>query len=315
MKKISSLALTIILFFVLGIVPCFAAKRVVAVEPLQNVAGTEGARSLPVLREHIVTAVAGSAAYRVKTSTEAAAQYILTATVTDFSVYDSKSDKAKVRSLIKKAFGNANTDDSSAVGNEEREKAAKELKEISDNPTSSKITVDVNFADDKGSIIFADTFTGDKAGATEEKAIYNACRDLATQIAVEMDASLNAAPQQTEEAADTDEDDDAVAPPKVVTPAAAAAPAPKNFRGTIGDMSDDIVYIDKGTASGLKVGDTLAVLRENGDVVINGEIVGKKEQVIGKVTVVEVLDKYSVGKISDSTAEIKKGDIVKRAAR
>ena len=89
--------------------------------------------------------------------------------------------------------------------------------------------------------------------------------------------------------------------------------APSAFRGVIGDMSGDIVYIDQGTASGLTVGDMLTILRENGDVVINGQVVGKKEQAIGKVKVVEVLEKYSVGKILEKTAEVKQGDTVKRS--
>ena len=61
-------------------------------------------------------------------------------------------------------------------------------------------------------------------------------------------------------------------------------------------------------------GDTLSVVREGGNIVVNGKIVGVKQEVIGKIKVVEVNSDYAICRAeAESSSLIHKGDVVKRS--
>ena len=87
----------------------------------------------------------------------------------------------------------------------------------------------------------------------------------------------------------------------------------ETFSATVGDMFGNFIYIDKGTASGIKKGETLTIIRSAGDIVINGKVVGKKEIIVGKATVTEIFEDYSTCKIDSKEIAVEKGDIVKRS--
>lgn len=287
--------------------PCSAEKKSTEVEPIKNVAGENGTAMVKELQEQLLAALRESAVYTpVASDGSSKPVYKLACTIKEVSLYDPKSNREKVRELIRKGLGNENNPDGTPVSQAEREAAKQELKEISASTNGVKLVVEARLFDESANNnAMTKDFTSDKVGESSEKAVYNTCQDMAKNILQAMEAA--AGPEVTP------------APSaQPATPAStpqAAAPAPQGtFRGIIADIGGDNLYIDQGSASGLKVGEVLDVFRISGDVIIKGKVVGKKEFKIGKAKVVEVLPEYAVCVVISRTEDIKVDDVVKRTA-
>lgn len=306
MKKWTVFLLSILIVCLLA-VPCYADKKTVGVETVRNVAGENGSAAVQILQDQLTAAVQGSAAYRLQNAAAGeGAMYVISTTITDVGDYDAKGDREKIMALIKRSMGRETNPDGTPLSAADREAATKELKEISANPIGFKLTLDVRLVDAAGGQnIFAGSLTGDKTGDTREKAIYNASREAAKKIlqALEDAAPAGTTPTPAVKAAVP------VPVPQKMQPAPVSGTA---FRGVIGDMGGDNIYIDQGTASGLQAGEFLDIYRVDGDVMINGKAVGKKEIKIGRAKVLEVLPEYSVCLITAHTQDVKVNDVVKR---
>lgn len=144
------------------------------------------------------------------------------------------------------------------------------------NGLKGKIIVDVRFVNNEtGELVFAKSFTGSKSGQTPETAIYGACRAAAKNFQKEITA---------------------------------------NLMGRVADISGNEIYIDQGADSGLQTGDTLLIVRETSPIIVNEKVVGMKTTPVGKATVTEVNEDYSVCKVvsTEKNLTVRQGDIVKR---
>lgn len=84
------------------------------------------------------------------------------------------------------------------------------------------------------------------------------------------------------------------------------------FAARIAELSGDLIYIDAGLDSGLKLGDKLIITREERPIEVNGKIVGMTQAEVGEAKVTEIHIEYSVCKLLGHKNEARKGDIVKR---
>ena len=261
---------------------CEAAKKTIAVMPLENVSGYSDQRVAEIMTEQLLVAIHSSGGYTVLERTQigtvmkeqgfqniagdpnkvaemnkiSGADYTLVGKMTLAVIEEDASDLARIltegandiQKLIALAGG------------------AKHYK--------GKIAMEVRFVDSKtGEVVIAKTIEGSKTGATQAEALNAACKDAAENFLRELDS---------------------------VNP----------FRARIAEISGEDVYIDRGSLDGLRQGETLIVAREGAPIVVNGKVVAVKQTVVGKIRVVEVNADYAVCKIE--SGEIYKGDIVKR---
>ena len=146
----------------------------------------------------------------------------------------------------------------------------------STNSRKGKVELDIRFVDNKtGEIVFAKTFNGTKSGQNDEQALHGACKEAAENFLKELQ-NMNP------------------------------------FIARVADISGNEIYIDQGSDSGLRKGETLMVSRESQPITVNGRIVGMKNSTVCKVKVIEVNSDYSVCK-ADRPSLIRKGDILKRS--
>lgn len=86
--------------------------------------------------------------------------------------------------------------------------------------------------------------------------------------------------------------------------------------GNILDVNGEEVYIDLGTDSGLRVGETLMVFKEGAPIYgKNGEIVTTRIIELGEIKVTQVEEGYSIGKIKEKNNGIVKDALVKRVIK
>lgn len=86
--------------------------------------------------------------------------------------------------------------------------------------------------------------------------------------------------------------------------------------GNILDVNGEEVYIDLGTDSGLRVGETLMVFKEGAPIYgKNGEIVTTRIIELGEIKVMQVEEGYSIGKIKEKNNGIVKDALVKRVIK
>ena len=251
-----------------------AAKKRVAVMPLENVSGSNEERVAEIMSQQLVTAIHSSGSY----------------TVVERSQIDTV--------LREQGFQNLTADPSKAVETGELSGAEYTLLgkvtmvDFVSNPFGEliskfsdkiahkvrcKITLDFRMVDNaSGEIAIASTVEGSKSGATNEEALNLACKEVAENFLKELDA---------------------------INP----------FRARIADISGSDIYIDKGSESGLRRGEILIVSREVSPITVNGKIVGMKQKEVGKVKVVEVGLDYSVCRAEGFLNDIRKGDVLKRS--
>lgn len=263
---------------------CEAAKKTIAVMPLENVSGYSDQRVAEIMTEQLLVAIHSSGGYTVVERTQmgtvikeqgfqniaadpnkatelgklAGADYTIVGKVTMTVVGDNPT--AKTASTLGNMFGLGD------IGNVAGGFVDK---------FKSRVQMEVRFVDNTtGEIIIAKTIEGSKTGSTPVEALNAACQNAAENFLKELDS---------------------------VNP----------FRARIAEISGEDVYIDHGSQDGLRKGETLIVAREGAPIVVNGRTVAVKQTNVGKIKVVEVNSDYAVCKKQEG--EIRKGDVVKRS--
>lgn len=284
LKKIFSSMLAVVIICSLNV--CAAAKKSVAVMPLENISGYTEQQVAEIMTEQLLVAIHESGMYTVVERTQlgtvireqgfqniavdtskavelgklSGADYSMLGKVTMATVENNIT--AQVVSRLGETFGLG--DIGSAAG-----QFVHKFK--------GRIALDVRFVDNEtGEIILAKTVEGNKSGATVPAAFNNACKEAAENLLRELNG---------------------------INP----------FRARVADVYGADIYIDQGSEAGLRRGEVLLVVREGAPIVVNGKIVAMRQTEIGKVKVVEVNADYAVCRAEDkSTSNIQKGDVLKK---
>lgn len=85
------------------------------------------------------------------------------------------------------------------------------------------------------------------------------------------------------------------------------------FTARVLKIEGKTLYIDQGFDAGIRVGETLEIVREGSPIIKNGKIVDMTHISIGKAKITEVTADYSICKVIEATESIKVNDILKRA--
>ena len=280
--KIFLATLTAVIFCSLNF--CEAAKKTIAVMPLQNISGYSDQRVAEIMTEQLLVAIHSSGGYTVLERTQ------MDTVIKEQGFQNIMTDPNKATEMGKLSgadytlLGKVTM---TVVGNNPTASTVSQLKDrfglgqignMADGfikKFKSRVQVEVRFVDNKtGEIIIAKTIEGGKTGTTQIEALNSACKDAAENFLKELDT---------------------------VNP----------FRARIAEISDEDIYIDHGSLDGLRKGEILVVAREGAPIVVNGKVVAVKQTVVGKIKVIEVNADYAVCK--KESGEIHKGDIVKRS--
>ena len=262
---------------------CEAAKKTIAVMPLENVSGYSDQRVAEIMTEQLLVAIHSSGGYTVveraqmnQVIKEQGFQNIMTDPnkATELGKL-SGADYSLVGKVIMTVVGNNPTAGAvSTIGNK---LGLGQFGNIADSfvkKFKSRVQIEIRFVDNTtGEIIIAKNIEGSKTGATPVEALNAACQEAAENFLKELDT---------------------------VNP----------FRARIAEISGEDVYIDRGSQDGLRKGETLIVAREGAPIVVNGRTVAVKQTEVGKIKVVEVNADYAVCK--KISGDIRKGDVLKR---
>ena len=289
--KILSRTFFKLLIFILVIlnltVSAEAAKKIVAVMPMENVSGYDAANVAEIMTEQLIVTIINSGQYTAVERTQMASVLreqgfeSLTGgnskdedtnlSGADYTVVGKITMAATVqnttRRLIDSLFSNPESR-SGIIGGIIK----------STNARKGKIELDVRFVDNRtGEIVFAKTFSGSKSGQNDEMALHEACKEAAENFLKELQ-ELNP------------------------------------FVARVEDISGNDIYIDQGSDSGLRKGEVLIVARETVPITVKGKIVGMKNNAICRAKVTEVNSEYAICKV-DKASAVKKGDIVRRDSK
>ena len=253
-----------------------AAKKTVAIMPMENISGYNEANVAEIMTEQLIVVIQNSRQYgvveRVQMGTVLREQGFQNMTSvnpvemgamsgSDYTVIGKVTMATTMVNQTKTLLG-ALFKDNDVVNQ-------------AVNSRKAKIELDVRFVDNKtGEVVFAKTFSGSKSGQNNETALSGACKVAAENFLKEL--------QNT-----------------------------NPFMARVADTSGNDIYIDQGSDSGLRVGEILAVVRESSPIIVNGKIVGMKSNPVCKVRVVEVFAEYSICR-ADSRNVIRQGDVVRR---
>ena len=272
-----------------------AAKKVVAVMPLENISGTDTAKVAEIMTEELMVALQNSGRYSVLERNQMAtilreqgfqnltsdpnaavevgkltgAEYSLIGKVTMVSIVKSDPVKDVLTSSGKEIFQDPDSQGDILAG--------VLIKGILNEKRKATVAVDIRFVNNEtGELVFAKSFTGNAIDAKPDTTLLAACKDVAENFLKELTA---------------------------------------NLVGRVADTFNNDIYIDQGSESGLRVGDILAVVRETSPIEVNGKIVGMKTISIGKIQVTEINDEYSICKVVslEYGMDIIKGDVIKRS--
>lgn len=266
-------------------ITCQAAKKVVAVMPLENVSGYDELRVAEIMTENLMVALQNSGSYIV--SERAQAGTILREqgfqNLTSSSPVEMGEMTGASYSVIGKVTMAAITANPTGM-------LIEHFIEKLDNGNNSilaqagayvhhvkaKVAMNVRFVDNRtGEVVFAKTFEGSKSGQNPEIALNEACKVVAMNFLQELQGM-------------------------------------NTFAARIAEISGSDIYIDGGSDIGIGQGEILTVVRETSPIVINGQIVGMKSDAVGKVIVVAVNSNYSICRAESGASSIQKGDVVKR---
>ena len=292
MKKFFCAVIALLMIFCLSI-SAEAAKKIVAVMPLENISGSNAANVAENMTEQLTVAIQNSGQYTVVERLQMGAilreqgfqniavdpaqaveigkllgaNYSLIGKVTMASTTDN-SAKNILAALAAAGINPDGIDGSAAI-------ALLAGMINNSNAITGHIDLDVRFVDNEtGEIIFAKSFGGQSNAANTEAALNGACKEAAENFLREL---------------------------QVANP----------FSGRVAEISGDDIYIDQGFTSGLRQGEKLLIVREGDPIIVNGKIVAVKTTSICTVTVIEVNADYSVCRTNGGYL-VQKGDIVKR---
>lgn len=273
MLKLSRMLIAFAVIF-LTVATCGAAKKSVAVMPLENVSGYTEQRVAEIMTEQLIAAINGSGNFIV-------VERVQMGTVLKEQGFQSLTNPSNAASEIAGA-------DYSVLGKvimaDVSNTAANELAKKIFGPNGhtilmhsfrGRVSLNFRFVDNKtGEIIFDATVEGEKTGKTVDGVIHDACKDAAAHALKEI---------QTH----------------------------NPFTARVIRVSGDLIYIDAGLDSGLKKGDELTVVREEKPIESNGRQVVTHTK-LGSAKITEVNHDYSICQIGKRTGTICAGDIVKR---
>ena len=259
-------------------VSCEAAKKTIAIMPLENISGYSEQRVAEIMTEQLSVILANSGNYNVVERTQmdtilreagfqsisadpnsavklgklAGAKYSVIGKVTMAEVINTASNELK-----KHLFG-------------------KNKNSILMNPYRGKIALDFRFVDNEtGEIIFVATVEGSKSAKTTESALHAACKSAAQNALKEIQKQ-------------------------------------NPFSAKIVAVEGDLIYIDQGTGSGLFKDEMLVIFKEGSPIIVDDKIVGMTHKNVGNAKVVEVNIGYSICKVIDHVENVKKDYFVKR---
>ena len=267
--------LTTIIMTLLMINTVDAAKKSVAIMPLENLSGYEEQRVAEIMTEQLSVTIQNSGSYTVVERTQLnkviKEQGFQSVSADPKSAVETgKLTGAQYSIIGKVTMANISSDDVTRI--------AKRLGfgvKFS-NPYKGKIALNFRIVDNQtGEVIFTTTVEGSKSGDSKELALYGACKEAAQNAFKEI---------------------------QKINP----------FVARIEDISGDDIYIDQGSDSGITKGEILIIARESSPIVIKGKVVGMKQTTIGKAKVIEIYPEYSICRIVSTSKNVKKGDIVKR---
>ena len=286
--KIFSMMTVVVLIFCTG-ASVKAAKKVVAVMPLENVSGFAEYRVAEVMTENLMVTIANSGLYtvseRIQAGTilrEAGWQNLTSSnpvemgemTGADYSVIGKVTMATFMRSETNSILGIVG-DIFTKRGNTQMADVAGYGQALS-NGLKARVAMDVRFVNNKtGEVVFAKTFEGIKSGKNPETALNAACKAAAQNFLKEIQS---------------------------VNP----------FAARVVGISGNEIYIDEGFESGIHKGETLIIARESTPIIAKGKIIAMKTNAICKVKVIEVNADYSICKAESNISAIREGDIVKR---
>lgn len=258
--------------------PCEAAKKSVAVMPLENISGYTAHRVAEIMTEQLITVLNHSGAYIVAERTQ------LGTAMKEIGFQSTGAVNPKEAIQLGQMIGAQY----SLVGKVT-------MAEVVDNPTGTvvdiflpgaskwtgryrgKVSMNIRFIDNKtGENILTIQTEGAKAGSDASVALHEACKEAAKK-ALEQLIEKN---------------------PMIAS---------------VLDVEGDVMYIDQGAAAGLHVGDVLEIVRE-GNAVTNreGKVIAVKQIHLGKARVEQVEAEYSICRILNNEESMRRGDLAKR---
>ena len=254
--------------------PCEAAKKTVAIMPLECASNINKGSVADVMTEQLLIAVKESGIYSVVERNQLDSVmkeqgFQTLAADPEYSVELGKLLGAKFVLIGKVTM--LNTVEAG------KKTALQKIIGLFEDPFKSTISIDVKIIDSKtGEISLAKTVSADGRGKDETESLHKACANAAKQFMQEIQAA-------------------------------------NPFFGRVIGVSGNDIYIDQGIDSGVHKGDSLVVARE-GEVMTDagGQILGTTQTVIGKAKVTEVTAEYSICRITGNGVTAQKGDIVKR---
>ena len=264
---------------------CEAAKKIVAVMPLENVSGYDEEKVAEIMTEQLLVAIYSSGNYTVVERSQLGAiireqGFQNIAVDPSQAVELGKLSGAHYSMVGKVTFALVeNNPTASAVAQIANIFKLSDLGEMAGqyvNKFKGKIALEYRFVDNTtGEIILAGTVEGSKSGSSVGDAFNRACKNAAENFLKQLD-NINP------------------------------------FRARVAAVNGNDIYIDQGSQSGLRNGETLLVVREGSPIVVNGKVVAMKQNEICKIKVVEVNSDYAVCR-AESSSTIHKGDVVKRS--
>lgn len=286
-KRLVYLWMLTIVVAVFAVMPeCFAAKKVIAVMPIENISGYGGQRVAEIMTEQLVDALYRSGRVTVVERNQLSnalsetgfqmtgavdpgraielgkmtgAQYSLIGTVT-MATISNNATSAVGASFAGALFGGQ-------VGG---------MVNASANQVRAKIAINIRMINNEtGEVLRVVSAEGSETGKDAEAALYNSCKEAADNFLKEIQ---------------------------------------DRFVGVVLDVEGDTVYIDAGAENGVRSGEILEICREGKPVQKPDGGMIMKYISIGKLKVVEVNSDHSVGKITDHKSEfpVTKGCIVRR---
>ena len=282
MKKIFAAVCALLMMISMN---CAAAPKLVAVMPLENISGYDAEKVAEIMTEQLIIAIHYSGTYRVVERAQLGAilreQGFQNIAVDPNQAVElgklsgadySLVGKVTMAAIEQNPTSTAITTIGSVLGLEDVSKTADSFV----NKFKGRIGFEYRLVDNTtGEIITANTIEGNKSGSSIDAAFHNACKNAADNFLREVN-NINP------------------------------------FRARVAEIDGENIYIDRGADGGLRQGDVLIVCRESSPIVVNGKIVGMKQNDVGKVKVVEAYSDYAICKAEGYSSSIRKGDIVKR---
>lgn len=262
------------------------AKKIVAVMPLENVSGYNEEMVAEIMTEQLIVAIHSSGLYtvveRAQMGTILREQGFQNIAVDPSQAVELGKLSGADYSMIGKvtmAVAEVNPTLTAVAGLGALLKLEGLSETVADyvHKVKGKIALEFRLVDNTtGEIVMAKTVEGSKSGSTPNAAFNNACKVAADNFLRELN-SINP------------------------------------FRARIAGISGADIYIDKGAAAGLRVGDILIVARESEPIVVNGNIVAMKQVELGRIKVIEVNPDYAVCRAESDSSVLRQGDVVKRS--